>query len=610
MSLSAEEIKNLLRFLDSSVMEGHTTHKTGFKNFMNTQRVGDAIVVDIESKIALSALLIKIQAMNKNKNPEERVVLRVAAGGRKDTKDKEYSASYSATACTSADIVVRLTGDDFTKLSRIDDSNVVRAGTSLQIGELDKLLFEKFSKNKLALPTSSLIPYVTVGGLAAAGGHGTGRDQPSFAGLIRGATIMLENGKEVKIDRSHPDFATIMGANNGMFGVITDFDIECTPAKKMQCVMEKRSVAEFIEEVETGLFQMDPYVSVMYVPTYLPDEMTNRIVNNVIIYRWRPISLETENTNHNQFCSDLTQEVQGKLGDKVKIPDILRNYPNLIPFYMRRLTAPLTIGDREEIAVGPWHEMMHYRSAFPVSLDEICGIFPVEDKPFKEQQGREIVKALQHAVTLLDEHAKRGEYPVTYAMYFRYLQGTNGGLSFTSHPENHHVCAMDLTTMENMPGFAQFKQSMQDFFLNEMNAKFHWGKNAPMDLNYQQLYGGEWFALKDALERWHHTNHTSLSKSALLNPLFSQAMGYPVPSLVDTGIAAPRQFMTPDPQQIARNAKKLVSVLGVPAGECEQTKAKIDVDINRNKLGNNSVFKAKQTSMTEKPTEKSSCTIL
>ena len=606
MSLSAEEKIHLETFLNTT-LKNQATHSDGFTNFMDTQHVGHALVINVENKEALKALLLQIQAMNKLKNPEDRILLRVAAGGREDIK-KPYSASFSATACTSADVVVRLTGQEFRNLKRIANSDTVRVGPSMQIGELNKALYEK---EKLALRTASLIPYVTVGGLFVPGGHGTGVDEPSFAGSISGATLMLENGKETHIDSSHPDFATIMGANNGMFGLVIDVDIPCTPAKKIQCVMEKRSVAEFMEEVEQGLFQNDPYVSAMYVPTYLPDELTNRGSHNVIILRFRPVPLETENSHHYEWLSNLEQKIEINLEKDITLADILRHYPEIIPFYMRHMAAPLTIGKREQIAVGPWYEMMHYLTQYPSSLNEICGIFPVKDQAASEAQGQEIVKALKNAITLLGEHAKRGEYPITYAMYFRFLQGTNGGLSFTAHPAGHHVCAMDLTSMANMPGFAAFEQSMQQFFLNDMQAKFHWGKNAPLDLDYQKLYGSQWFAVKDALERWHHTHHTSLAKSTLLNPLFSKVLGYPVPNLVEAAI--PQQLAAPDALKLAKSAKKLVSMLKLADGEGELLKEKINADIQNNKkpLFVHTLFKGKRKENTqEELSKKSRCSIL
>ncbi len=605
MSLSAEDKKKISRFLTSHIMHDQVTVEFGWKNFMLTAKQQDAVVINISSRMALHSLMRELNKLNESKKPEERIVVRAAAGGRKQASN---SASYSATNVVNADIVIRLTGPDFANIHRTSNPNIMRVGASAQIGEIDKTLYEKFG---LTLPTASLIPYVTAAGLAAAGGHGTGKDQPSFAGLIRGMTLCLENGEIVHIDQSHKDFKTIVGANNGLFGIVLDMDIECIPAKKMQCVMEKRSAIEFIEAVENGLFENDPYVSAMYVPTYLPDEATNRLVNNVIIYRWRPVPLDTNNTNHNPLLSELGQELQAKVGNSVNIPEILRTYPKLIPFYMRHLTAPLAIGDTDELSVGPWHEMMHYRTSFPTDLDEICGMFPVQDQPKNKPQGQEIVKALQKTITLLEEHAKRGEYPITYGLYFRYLQGTNGGLSITDHPEGSHICAMDLTTNINVPGFKEFQQSMQDYFLNTAHGKFHWGKNAPMDLDYQKIYGERWTETKAALESWHRDNDIKTTKSMLLNPLFSKVLDYPVPSLVDTDALPPR-VTTAKKHLTAINARKLISTISDGSEECNKIKEELDAEINKTAISGNSIFKpaANDTDKAIAEDKKSSCAIL
>jgi hypothetical protein len=573
MSLTPED-KKKLTLLIKTVLKDHATMSWGFTNNMGTVRQADALVVNVESKIALSALLIKVQALNETKKPEERIILRVAAGGRTDT---EGSACYSATQASNADIVVRLVGPEFTRVIPQREENVVRAGASLQIGELDKILLDK---HRLVLPTSSLIPYVTVGGLLNHGGHGTGQNQPAFSGLVTGLTLMLENGKEIRLERGDKDFETQIGALNGLFGIVTDVDIRCMPAQKLQCVMEKRSALEFIEAVDKGLFQKYPYVSVMYMPTYLKDEGKTRLENHVIIYRWEPVPLDTPNTNHHQTLSEFGQDLQIGLSAKINIGEILRRFPSLIPFYMRHLTAPLAIGKRDELSVGPWNEMMHYRTSFPKDLDEICGIFAVEDQPADATSGhgKEIIKALQHAIALLEECATRGEYPITYGLYFRYLQGSNGGLSCTPYPAGHHVCAMDLTTNINIPGFAAFKQAMQTFFLDEMKAKFHWGKNAPMDLDYQKMYGERWDETKQALERLHATHGISTEKSILLNPLFSHVLHYPLPSLEDVvevkaSTSAAKKHIT------AINAKKLVEAINVDTPVSDTVKQEIEKDI-------------------------------
>jgi hypothetical protein len=599
----------LAALLSINTMHSNTSVKNGWQNFMNTQQQADAIVIDVNNTQALQTLMQFFHSANQQKLPDERIIIRAAAGGH----HSQYSASFSATSVANADIIIRLTGNEFKKVTRHDHSNLIRTGTSIQIGELDKFLYENF---ELSLPSSSLIPYVTAGGLAAAGGHGTGKNQPSFAGLLRGMTLCLETGEIVHIDKTHPDFETIIGAHNGLFGIVLDMDIECIPAKKLQCVMEKRSVPEFFEEVEKGLFESDPYVSVMYVPSYLPDELTNTAVNNVIIYRWRPVPLDTKDSHHKPCLDNLEQAVLNNLDEAINLPEILRTYPKLIPIYQRHLTAPITIGSKDSLSLGPWHEMMHYRTAYPNDLDEICGIFPVNTQPVNAPQGQEIVKAMKHAITLLNEHAKRSEYPVSYAFYLRYLQGTNGGLSFTGDntdsPNKRKVIAMDIITNKNIKGFAEFEKNMRDFFLNEVDAKFHWGKNAPFDLDYEKLYGPRWQETKDTLEKWHRDHGIETTKSMLLNPLFSQVFKYPLPSLVDTDtppcVTADRKMK----KQIAIHAGKLLDVIDDKSDTCRHIRTEIEKDIDKNSAYKGCLFwkKQKPQQAETEADKKSECTIL
>lgn len=602
MSLSADDKLKLTRFLSSNIMRDQVTVRHGWENFMKTQAQHDAIVIDVENRMALYSLLGEINALNQDKNPEERIILRAAAGGKNKSG---YSESFSAPSVVNADIIVRLTGKTFSKISRLEN-NIVRVGASMQIGEIDKFLYEKF---QLTMPSSSLIPYVTAAGLAAAGGHGTGKDQPSFAGLVRGMTLCLETGEIVHIDQTHPDFATILGANNGLFGIVLDMDIQCIPAQKLQCVMEKRSAIEFMEEVQNGLFDNDPYVSAMYIPTYLPDELTNRTINNVIIYRWRPVPLDTKDVDHEPFFENLSQKVQTDLGAAINIPEVLRTYPKLIPYYQRYMSAPLTVGKSDALSVGPWHEMAHYRTAFPRDLTEICGMIPVKDQPRNQPQGTEIVKTLKHVITLLGEHAKRGEYPVTYALYFRYLQGSNGGLSITDHPDGHHICAIDITTNENIKGYPELQQSMQDFFLNEMHGKFHWGKNAPMNIDYEKMYGPRWQETKTVLEKWHQTHNIKTEKSMLLNPLFSHALGYPAPSLVDTDTLPASVCHTEKNYRVAVNAGKMLNKIADKSEDAIAIRNEINQDIKNTKRC--TLFSsAKNTPQTDAVEEKKSTCVL
>jgi hypothetical protein len=581
MALTAIDILKLKNFL--SQHKKTLSYDREFSNYMDTIKQRDAFVVNIDDQATLQELMKFLNELNKDKDSKERVIVRAAAGGR----DIKNSASYSATHLVNADIVIRLTGKAFTRIEKPND-DVVRVGASVQIGELDETLYEKHQK---VLPTASLVPYVTIAGLAATGGHGTGIHQPSFSGLVKGMTLCTESGDIVHLDDSHPDFNTIRAAHNGMYGIVLDMDIACAPAKKIQVKREKRSVSEFIEEIRNGLFKQDyyPYVSAMYVPTYRDDEGTTTKESHVEIRLYRPVPLDTPNTNHTPVLDDFTQSVQGAVGNIVNIPKVLRTFPHIIPYYMRYGVKPFAVGEKDELSVGPWHEQMHYRSDFPRNFTEICGLFPVADKPESGKHGEEIVKALEKTVELLEKYAQDGNYPLTYGLYFRFMQGDNGGLSITSHKEGYHICALDLATNEQIPGFEAFKKEMEEFFIQELNAKLHWGKNAPSNADYTSMYGEGLQESKEVVERWHQDN--GIKNSMLMNPHMSFVHGYPVPTLEDNLVVKQGDMDQKQLYLTALAAEKLLNVIDDHTEGCQHVREEVQAVISQNKVSDGSIFK-------------------
>lgn len=487
----------------------------GWKNFSENLNASHAIVLDIDSVSSLQTLVRMVHDLNLKKAPNDRILLRAAAGGRK----QEYSDSYSFTAGAEGDVIVRLVGKEFRTISKTDDNdNVMRVGGSIQIGELDKKLYEKYN---LSLPTSSLIPYVTVAGLSANAGHGTGRDQPSFSGLIRAITLCLPNGEIVRIDESDPDFSTIRAANLGLFGIVLNVELECTPAKKMECIMDVSNIPDFLRKVKAGLFDKYPYVSVMYVPTYQSDEMTSEQYNNVIIYCWTPVDKATPDSNNCPYLAHLGQQVQINLEKNLHVTDLLCDHPHLIPYYTRYLVTQSAIGNKDSRSVGPWH-MVHYQTAFPRDIDDADYLFEVG------QGYNEITQALSKIVSTLGEFASDKQYPLVDAVYLRLFTGTNGGLSTSAHNKGKYVCGLDMVSNINIPGYAEFKELMADYFMNgNLKAKPHWGKYVPHEIDYRQLYGDEFDRFNATLHHWYERHQLPVDRSMLLNRFHCRILQLP-----------------------------------------------------------------------------------
>lgn len=498
----------------------------GWENFTKNQHAKNVMVLAIDTIEQLQMVMRYFYFANQNKSTNERSIVRVAAGGL----NVKYSSSFSISPCAkSEDVILNLHSKIFKEIKLLGN-NIVLVGAGVTIGELDTNLYRKHG---LVLPASSLIGDVTAVGLIVNAGHGTGKDQPSIAGLVKAMTLCLPNGDIVRIDEKHPDFATIRGASLGLFGTIINVELQCAPAQKLKCRMNVRSVAELIEEIKQGLFIKDPYVSVMYVPTYQPDELTNKSLKNVIIYRSTPVSMKEPDVNMNSVLAHFGQDVEVEMGEALHITNLLRQNANLIPNYMRYIVTQFAIGVRDEKVLGPWPEVMHYRSAFPSDIDDAGYLFE------SSVDCHEIVAALINVVETLNIFAKQKQYPITDAIYLRFLRGTNGGLSTSAHAEDKYVCAFDMVSSNGIKGYAEFKQKMSEFFIDEMQAKPHFGKYIPPHFDFEKAYGKDYLEFLKVLKKWYGDHQIEFDKNPLLNAFHQQIVNNKVEAKAEMIVTSP-----------------------------------------------------------------------
>ena len=538
MPMDQAEKNEFLKVLE----DHHITHEIGWKNFSENIDDKPAIVAKIETIQQLQVVMRTLYAFNEKKAESERNTGRTAAGG----DNKKYSKSFSFTACAEGEVILHLTGKAFKEIKPLAE-NIVLTGASVEVGVLARILYELYN---LVLQAASLIPYVTVAGLAANAGHGSGRDQPSFAGLIAAMTLCLPNGDIVRIDANDENFETIRAAHLGLFGVVINMELQCIPAKKLKCEMDVRSLAELIEEVQQGLFINDPYVSVMYVPTYQPDELTNKSIKNVIIYRSTPVAKEENDVNMNAVLSHFGQDAEVEMGESLHITDLLRKHPNLIPDYMKYIVSQFAVGVKDAHVLGPWPDVTHYRTAFPRDIDDTDYLFEAS------ADAKEIVAAITRVAESLTEFAKHKQYPITDAIYLRFFKGTNGGLSTSAHAEGRYICGFDMVSSNGMHGYKEFKNEMSHYFLNELNAKPHPGKFIPPEFNYRKAYGKAYDEFIKTLQDWHTKHHIELGKSPLLNAFHEQMLNNNV--LMREEMDVPRQSV--EVKKIAEGFKSQINM--------------------------------------------------
>lgn len=516
MPLSHRVRADLVKFIHQHHLKIKVSE--GWENFSQNLKQPHALVLDIEDIASLQAVVKEIYRYNnephedthKQIDPKDRITYRVAAGGR----DVSYSHSYSLTPGSEADIVFRCVGHEFRLVNPTDKPLIMEVGASLQIGELHDELY----KRKMVLPTASLIKYPTVAGLAANAGHGTGKDQPSFAGLFSSMTFMLPNGEIITIDENDKDFATLCSGHLGLPGIMLSGKLRCAVAKKLRCNIEVRSLSDFIDEVRKGLFLKDEYTSVMYVPTYSKNEFLEK---NIIIYRFEPVSMDTPNVDYHPANNHIIQHLEVALEEGFKITELLAMVPEIIPDYMRYLVAKGAIGEKDRLVIGDWPAVYHYQTEYPHDLNDIDVLFPVSNDL------HEIVAAFTKLATMLQDCARKGEYPVTFAAYARFISGTNGGMSTSAHKDGKHVCGFDIVSSPGLRGFEPFRDEMFKFLVEKLDGKPHWGKYAPPDYDYQHLYGDEFQKFIVAITALYDKHKMDFTRSPLLNNFCARILGMP-----------------------------------------------------------------------------------
>ncbi|HEX2548252.1 MAG TPA: D-arabinono-1,4-lactone oxidase, partial [Gammaproteobacteria bacterium] len=241
---------------------------------------------------------------------------------------------------------------------------------------------------------------------------------------------------------------------------------------------------------------------------------------NIAISHWTPVSLKTKSTRMNATARHLSQERAIRYSKKFHIEEILTTYPNVIPFYMNYIVSKFGL-EKESVTVRPWYDIAHSQTSFPKNLDDAGYLFSTD------KDGKEVIQALNQVTDALNLYAKNKKYPLTYAIYVRFFQGTRGGLSTSQHADQQYVCAFDMVSHPTIPGYLEFKKDMQHFFMNELHAKPHWGKHIPLEVDYAKMYGENFVSFKKSLSDWYKDCKMDIQKSPFLNTFHSTILQIP-----------------------------------------------------------------------------------
>lgn len=609
MPFTDEQQEQLLDFLEKSDYDIEVSPNTNFQNFADTVNLPDVLILNTHDDEAIQGILAKTNEFNQEiENPNDRITLRVAAGGN---PEKKYSQSFSLTPLVESDIILHInTGplsqetaqiihkkisfdfkphpeikdeakflrvaiasinhycgkkiaelhdgvitlpegalpknfnlmdfyNDFTKtiaafgipsvedVFKISTDTTIKIKPGCQVKELDDYLYENglVTKNR-----PSLIDRTTPFGLVAAGCHGSNLDGKAYADNVTSFTVITANGTKQKIDGTTNQelFNTFNPAHLGLLGPVVEMELDCELASKYETHRIPMSLPEFLENVRTGkLPNKDfPLFSVFYVPTYNND-LENRDVKNILVIQAKPVPLNTADQNTAYEARGIEQAIEASLEDGLPIPEILANFPELVPAYMNYIVARFSIGFETVISVGPAPKEYHYQVEYPKRLNDVDVLFATGENCI------EMVHAFEKTAEEMQKAKENGEAPVTFGAYARLLlndrSAAEKSIAAGCHDsDKKYVCGFDIVSSPNAAGFEDFRDIMVRFLVNELLGKLHWGKYVPVDkdIDYKKMYGEGLKNVKEQLIKYHQDNNLDIARSPFLTPFLCETLGF------------------------------------------------------------------------------------
>lgn len=537
----------------SALRDSHIQIEDGvWGNYMGTIH-SKAILVNVDTIGQVQQVIRAIKAQNLA-HPMAKLTVR-AAGGYADAQtgcascfwpsvqETQYNESFSFSEVAVGDVIIRFSEkfqkvtvlgpirDEVSQARPLKDSNPIAQLKSSMVevtaGIQIAMLADKLRRNNLSLSTVSMIPWPTVIGLAGTGGHGTGRDEPAFSGLIQSMTICDMNGEIREINRKdHKAFETLCSAHAGMLGIVLKVRIKAVRAFNLE---EKVSIYKELPPLIEALpdfLAHNQYFTLMRIPTYSSPGIEKIDKWQVRLWNYTDHA-PTSSPSPTPYAPDpmsFFRELETRAGGFAQ-DQLMQNASlhELIPGFMQFAAGFITRSRGTATRVAHENVITHYQASFPRAMRDVSYLIPVKDS----NAGQLLGEIMAQVDKQLNESAKRHEYPITYAIYTRYLKGSNRGLSTTSTTtEDERILAIDIVTHPNAPGISRFELDFLAFFAEKgIKPRHHLGKNFPASIMHYSD-----FLSKEALDEYQreltawYGSEAGLQSSPFLTPYMREML--------------------------------------------------------------------------------------
>lgn len=315
------------------------------------------------------------------------------------------------------------------------------------------------------LATTTVIPWVQVGGALANGTHGTGRFVATFGDQICAMDVVGANGDVMSYRRDGSDTWRALVVNLGALGIVYSMTIECVPEYNVHAVDATMPMRDAVDRIDQ-LFTDNDCMEVFWFP----------FNEDAIVKTWNRTDRARSEELPGRAWDDLMQAFENNVLDE-PLRMALDVDPGLTPALCRLMSEMMPKLD----VVCPAAWAMQYQTSFAPVIDTSY-IIPI-DASFATVRA-----AWQAGVDLVEEWAGRGQYPQNMVLHARFVGRASDALLSPTEGNVLGSCLIEALTFERTPGRAEYFAALGERW-QALGGRPHWAKLVYIPTDYQRMYG-------------------------------------------------------------------------------------------------------------------------
>ena len=199
---------------------------------------------------------------------------------------------------------------NFHSISVDPASRLVTVGAGAEMAFVEAALKD----NGLAIPANAVTLMPRIGGLVAAGCHGSGYNFSIISDYVQSVSMVLASGETHTFAAEElGDDSDLMNAvrlNLGTFGIMYEIVLKAVPTFKVHCVDSTPDMTQTIDTIQ-DLVTKNDYVEIFWFPFHLPKNM--RAARNKEVWLNQEIWLKQWNITDEALTADLPKDYWGRI---------------------------------------------------------------------------------------------------------------------------------------------------------------------------------------------------------------------------------------------------------------------------------------------------------